>query len=118
MTKRASGRSSLSSRRRDSTMSRASMAEGDELPAICILAGGLGARLGALVTDTPKPLLEVAGEPFLLHQLRLLAAHGARNVVLCVGYLGERIEKRIGDDQFGIRIAYSYVGPVLQGTFG
>jgi NDP-sugar pyrophosphorylase family protein len=94
------------------------MANRDELPAICILAGGLGARLGALVADTPKPLLEVAGEPFLLHQLRLLAAHGARNVVLCVGHLGERIEQRIGDDQFGIRIAYSYDGPMLQGTLG
>ena len=94
------------------------MADRDELPAICILAGGLGARLGALVADTPKPLLEVAGEPFLLHQLRLLAAHGARSVILCVGYLGERIEKRIGDEQFGIRIAYSYDGPMLQGTLG
>jgi NDP-sugar pyrophosphorylase family protein len=94
------------------------MANRDELPAICILAGGLGARLGALVADTPKPLLEVAGEPFLLHQLRLLAAHGARSVILCVGYLGERIEKRIGDEQFGIRIAYSYDGPMLQGTLG
>ena len=48
------------------------------LPPVCILAGGLGDRLGEHVADTPKPLLEVAGEPFLLHQLRLLRRHGAR----------------------------------------
>jgi NDP-sugar pyrophosphorylase family protein len=90
----------------------------DPLPPICILAGGLGTRLGSTVRDTPKPLLEVAGEPFLLHQLRLLAGCGARSVVLCVGYLGEQIEQRIGPDQFGISIRYSYDGPSLIGTLG
>ena len=64
------------------------------LPPICILAGGLGHAAGRRGRDTPKPLLEVAGEPFLLHQLRLLAGYGARRVVLCVGYLGELIEQR------------------------
>ena len=88
------------------------------LPPICLLAGGLGTRLGETVRDTPKPLLEVAGEPFLLHQLRLLARHGATRLVLCVGYLGELIEERIGPSQFGIEIAYSYDGPNLIGTLG
>jgi NDP-sugar pyrophosphorylase family protein len=88
------------------------------LPPICILAGGLGTRMGKRVRDTPKPLLEVAGEPFLIHQLRLLAAHGAREVVLCVGYLGERIESRIGGERFGIGIRYSFDAPGLDGTLG
>jgi NDP-sugar pyrophosphorylase family protein len=88
------------------------------LPSLCLLAGGVGRRLGETVKDTPKPLLEVAGEPFLLHQLRLLAMHGAREVVLCVGYLGERIVETIGTERFGIRIAYSYDGPHLLGTLG
>jgi NDP-sugar pyrophosphorylase family protein len=96
----------------------ASMSNRDALPPVCILAGGLGTRLGGAVADTPKPLLEVAGEPFLLHQLRLLAANGADLVVLCVGYLGERIEAEIGDERFGIRIAYSYDEPGLDGTLG
>jgi NDP-sugar pyrophosphorylase family protein len=74
--------------------------------------------LGDHVRDTPKPLLEVAGEPFLVHQLRLLARHGAQRVVLCVAYLGEQIERRIGDEMFGIRISYSYDGPVRIGTLG
>jgi NDP-sugar pyrophosphorylase family protein len=89
-----------------------------QLPPICLLAGGLGTRLGATVRDTPKPLLNVAGEPFLIHQLRLLAHHGAARVVLCVGYLGELIEQRIGPSQFGVDIRYSYDGPRPIGTLG
>lgn len=88
------------------------------LPPVCILAGGLGTRLGEHVQDTPKPLIEVAGEPFLIHQLRLLEQHGAGRVVLCVGYLGERIEERIGGERFGIAIRYSYDAPGLDGTLG
>ena len=89
-----------------------------ELPSICLLAGGLGTRLGETVRDTPKPLLDVAGEPFLIHQLRLLARYRASRVVLCVGYLGELIERRIGPSQFGIDIIYSYDGPSPLGTLG
>jgi MurNAc alpha-1-phosphate uridylyltransferase len=90
-----------------------------ELPPVCILAGGLGTRLGHLVADTPKPLLEVAGRPFLAHQLDLLRRHGARRIVLCVGYLGERIEARIGDGaDLGVTIRYVYDSPELDGTAG
>jgi NDP-sugar pyrophosphorylase family protein len=86
---------------------------------VCILAGGLGTRLGAAVADTPKPLLEVAGEPFLRHQLRLLRRHGASRVVLCVGYLGERIEAALGDGgDLGLDVRYAFDGPTLRGTAG
>jgi NDP-sugar pyrophosphorylase family protein len=88
------------------------------LPPICILAGGRATRLGQQVKDTPKALLEVAGEPFVDHQLRLLAGHGAHEVVLCVGYLGEQIVEHVGSERFGIRIAYSHDGPSLLGTLG
>jgi hypothetical protein len=43
---------------------------------VCILAGEFGSRLGGIVRNVPKPLLNVAGEPFLLHQLRLLPVMG------------------------------------------
>jgi NDP-sugar pyrophosphorylase family protein len=89
-----------------------------KLPPVCILAGGLGTRLGERVAATPKPLIEVAGEPFLFHQLRLLAEHGVSRVVLCVGHLGESIERRVGAARFGIRIDYSYDAPELDGTLG
>jgi MurNAc alpha-1-phosphate uridylyltransferase len=93
--------------------------EASSLLPVCVLAGGLGSRLGEVVADTPKPLLEVAGAPFLRHQLRLLKAHGARRVVLCVGYLGERIEAALGDGaDEGLELRYAYDGPDLRGTAG
>lgn len=88
------------------------------LAPVCILAGGLGTRLGETVANTPKPLLPVAGRPFLLHQLELLARYGATRAVLCVGYLGELIEREIGAEQFGIELAYAYDPPKLAGTAG
>ncbi len=88
------------------------------MPPVCILAGGLGTRLGALVRDTPKGLLEVAGRPFLIHQLQSLASHGVTDAVLCVGYRGEAIVERIGTECCGVRISYSHDGPDLDGTLG
>jgi NDP-sugar pyrophosphorylase family protein len=88
------------------------------LAPVCILAGGHGTRLGERVRDVPKPLLEVADEPFLMHQLRLLADHGVREALICVGYLGEMIEARIGQECCGVRVAYSRDSPGLDGTLG
>jgi N-acetyl-alpha-D-muramate 1-phosphate uridylyltransferase len=88
------------------------------LPSVCVLAGGLGTRLGERTREMPKALMEVAGEPFLWHQLRLLALHGASEVVLCVGHLGEMIQASVGSERFGLRIAYSFDAPQLDGTLG
>lgn len=86
---------------------------------VCILAGGLGTRLGAAARGLPKPLVPVAGEPFLFHQLRLLARHGADEIVLCVGHRGELIEKAVGDgSQFGLRARTVHDPPGLAGTAG
>ena len=88
------------------------------LPPVCILAGGRGTRLGQLAEDTPKPLVMVAGKPFLAHQLGTLARHGARKVVVCVGYLGERIEAALGRRFGEVGLEYSYDGDELAGTLG
>ena len=88
------------------------------MPPVCVLAGGLGSRLGERVQAAPKPLLEVADEPFLSHQLRLLASCGVSEVVLCVGYLGELIERTVGARLHGVHIRYSYDSPGLDGTLG
>jgi NDP-sugar pyrophosphorylase family protein len=86
---------------------------------VAILAGGLAKRLRPATAKTPKALLRVAGEPFLIHQLRLLHSEGLRRIVLCVGYLGEMIKAELGDgSSLGLQISYSFDGPTLMGTGG
>ncbi len=86
---------------------------------VAIMAGGLATRLHPITHTIPKALVPVAGEPFLAHQLRLLAHHHLRSVVLCVGHLGEQIEAQFGDGRdFGVQVRYSYDGPQLRGTAG
>src|SRR5688572_12560823 len=64
---------------------------------VAILAGGLATRLRPITEKIPKLLVEVAGEPFFSHQIRLLKASGLSHFVLCVGHLGEMIVDRYGD---------------------
>jgi NDP-sugar pyrophosphorylase family protein len=86
---------------------------------VAILAGGLATRLRPVTQSVPKSLLEVNGEPFLVHQLRLLHSKGIRRVVLCVGHLGALIERAIGDGSaLGLQVDYSFDGPALLGTAG
>ena len=86
---------------------------------VALLAGGLATRLRPITETIPKSLVTVAGEPFLNHQLRLLHSHGFRRVVLCVGHLGEMIQKEVGDGSaFGMQLEYSFDGPKLLGTGG
>jgi len=82
-----------------------------------ILAGGLGTRLRSAVADRPKVLAEVHGRPFLSYLLDQLAAAGCREVVLCTGYLGERIVARFGDAYGPLRLRYSQE-PAPLGTAG
>ncbi|HZZ59266.1 MAG TPA: nucleotidyltransferase family protein [Opitutaceae bacterium] len=89
-----------------------------DLP-VAILAGGLATRLRPITEKIPKLLVEVAGEPFFSHQLRLLRAAGLTRIVLCIGHLGEQIMARYGDGSaWGVRIDYSPDGPRLLGTGG
>src|SRR4051794_31517259 len=86
---------------------------------IAILAGGLATRLRPITETIPKALIEIAGEPFLAHQLRLLRRNGFERVVLCIGYLADQIRDFAGDGSaFGLRIDYSVDGPRLLGTAG
>jgi NDP-sugar pyrophosphorylase family protein len=86
---------------------------------VAILAGGLATRLRPITEKIPKSLVPVAGKPFLAHQLELLHARGIRRAVLCLGYLGEMIQRDFGDGHaFGLRLDYSFDGPKPLGTGG
>jgi len=72
-----------------------------------ILAGGRGIRLRPLTDTLPKPMIHIAGKPFLEHLIELLAEQGIRRVVLLLGYLPEVIESYFGDgSRWGVRIQY------------
>jgi N-acetyl-alpha-D-muramate 1-phosphate uridylyltransferase len=86
---------------------------------IVVLAGGLATRMRPETEQTPKSMLLVQGRPFVDWQLDRFAASGARNIILCVGYLGEQIETHVkrGLDR-GLTVGYSYDGAELVGTGG
>ena len=86
---------------------------------VAILAGGLATRLRPITETIPKALIEIAGEPFIFHQLRYLHEQGITSVILCIGYLGEMIQELVGaGSQFGVQVSYSFDGPKLLGTGG
>jgi D,D-heptose 1,7-bisphosphate phosphatase len=64
---------------------------------LVILAGGKGARMGALTERLPKPMLPLAGKPILEHQVELARRYGAREIILLTGHLGQVIEDYFGD---------------------
>jgi len=73
-----------------------------------ILAGGLGTRLWPLTRTVPKPMVPVAGVPYLEHQLRLLKKQSILDIVLLTGYLGEQVEEYFSDGRsLGLAIRYS-----------
>lgn len=59
----------------------------------------------------PKSLLEVAGRPFIFHQLDRLAAHGFSRVTLCVGHRSPQIFWTVKNLYRGLRISYSIDDP-------
>ena len=75
---------------------------------IAILAGGLAKRLYPITETIPKALVNVAGKPFIVHQLNYLKKQGVEKVVVCVGFLGNMIQDVLGNGKnFGVNITYS-----------
>jgi NDP-sugar pyrophosphorylase family protein len=94
-------------------------ASAETMPPIAILAGGLATRLRPVTSSIPKSMVPVAGAPFIQHQLRLLVREGFRDIVLCIGNLGDQIESFVGDgSRFHCSIRYSKDGTTPLGTGG
>ena len=86
---------------------------------VAILAGGLATRLRPITEKIPKALVDVAGKPFIMHQLEYLKKQKLTQVVLCLGYLGEQVEVVVGNgSSIGLDVRYSSDGPTLLGTGG
>jgi len=75
-----------------------------------ILCGGLGIRLGKLTLNKPKPMVEVAGKPFLEHLILQLKKNGITKILLLVGYKNNIIRNYFSDGKkFKVEIKYSYL---------
>jgi len=84
---------------------------------VAILAGGLATRLRPITEKISKSLVPIAGRPFLAHQLELLHVRGIRRAVLCIGYLGEMIQRDFSEgEKPGVELDYSFYGDKLFGA--
>ena len=84
-----------------------------------LLAGGKATRLRPVSETIPKSMIEVAGKPFIEHQIELIKKNNISKIVICASYLGEMIREFIGDgSKFGLKVEYSFDGEKLLGTGG
>lgn len=89
------------------------------MPTVALLSGGTATRLQPITKHIPKAMVEVAGEPFIAHQLRLLSRQRIEKVVLCCGHLHDQIERFVGNgSRFGIEVVFSLDAPAPLGTGG
>ncbi len=79
-----------------------------------ILAAGRGERLRPLTDRIPKPLLPIAGEALIVHQIRWLHRAGITEIVINLHHLGEQIEERVGGGRdLGVNVHYSREATLL-----
>lgn len=72
-----------------------------------ILAGGKGTRLAPITHEIPKPLVLVQGKPVLEHNIDLMRMHDIKDILLCIGYKGDKIREYFGDGRrMGVNITY------------
>ena len=83
------------------------------------MAGGLATRIRPLTNKIPKSMISIEGKPFLQYQIELLSCYGIKDIILCVGYMGEKIENCFENgNKYNTRIIYSYEKEKLLGTGG
>lgn len=84
-----------------------------------ILCAGRGERMRPLTDTTPKPLLPVAGKPLVQYHLEKLAQAGVTEIVINHAWLGEQLEKTLGDGgRWGVTIHYSAEQEALETAGG
>jgi mannose-1-phosphate guanylyltransferase/phosphomannomutase len=77
-----------------------------------IVAGGRGERLRPITVTKPKPMVEVAGKPILLHTVELLRSAGITEFIFALCYLPDVVKNYFGDgSKFGVSIEYTLEDP-------
>jgi mannose-1-phosphate guanylyltransferase len=71
-----------------------------------VLAGGQGTRLRPLTLSVPKPVMPLAGRPFLSYMLDWLQSHGVDDVILSCGFMSDGVRAVLGDEYEGMRLRY------------
>ena len=71
-----------------------------------VLAGGEGTRLRPLTYTIPKPVIPLAGRPFLSFMLDWLGTHGVTEVILSCGFRSDSVREVLGDIHSGMRLRY------------
>ena len=80
-----------------------------------ILAGGKGTKLRPYTYEIPKSLLPIKGKPLLEYIIENIKACGITDIIICTGYLGEKIKEYFSDGQkYGVHITYSQEHAPLQ----
>ena len=83
-----------------------------------VLAGGEGTRLRPLTYTTPKPVMPLAGRPFLSFMLDWLRAHGVEEVILSCGFMSDGVKRVLGDIYDGMLGGAAIAGSALEALDG
>lgn len=84
---------------------------------IVVLAGGLGTRLRSVVSDRPKVIAKINGEPFIMYLFDYIIKSGGENVILCTGFKSDLVEITLGSKYQSLKLLYSKETKAL-GTAG
>jgi len=86
---------------------------------VMLLAAGRGERMRPITDRTPKPLLQVAGKPLIVHTIEALAKAGFQEFIINIAHLGKQIEAALGNGEcFNVHIRYSQEGDESLETAG
>ena len=73
-----------------------------------ILAAGKGTRLRPLTLETPKPLVEVGGQPLIVWHIKALQAAGITDITINASWLADKLMQALGDGaQYGVKLHWS-----------
>ena len=83
---------------------------------VVILAGGFGTRLSEYTKTIPKPMINIAGKPMLLHIMKFYAKYGFKDFYIALGYKGEIIKKFFKKNYFNWNINLEMFGNFISPT--